>query len=193
MKTPIVLIGGGGHCHSVIDVIESGNSFSIAGIIDKKEKVGQFVLGYKVIGTDEDLVLIIKEFRHFHISMGFVGKLSNRVKLFELLKTFDVDLPVIIASTAYVSKYSTIEMGTIIMHHALVNANARIGKNCIINSKALIEHDAIIENHCHIATGSIINGGVHVGEESFIGSNAVTKQDISIPSRSFIKANAIVK
>ena len=33
----IVLIGGGGHCKSVIDVIEQENKFEIAGIIDKPE------------------------------------------------------------------------------------------------------------------------------------------------------------
>ncbi len=33
----ILLIGGGGHCKSVIDVIEQENRFKIGGIIDKKE------------------------------------------------------------------------------------------------------------------------------------------------------------
>ena len=32
----IILIGGGGHCKSVIDVIEQEGKFQIAGIIDKQ-------------------------------------------------------------------------------------------------------------------------------------------------------------
>ena len=36
-KPEILLIGGGGHCHSVIDVIEQEGKYKIAGIIDKKE------------------------------------------------------------------------------------------------------------------------------------------------------------
>ncbi|HQB08035.1 MAG TPA: acetyltransferase, partial [Rectinema sp.] len=36
----IILIGGGGHCRSVIDVIELGNEFRIIGIIDKEENIG---------------------------------------------------------------------------------------------------------------------------------------------------------
>jgi len=32
----IILIGGGGHCRSVIDVIESENKFLIRGIVDQK-------------------------------------------------------------------------------------------------------------------------------------------------------------
>ena len=33
-KKKIILIGGGGHCKSCIDVIESNNMFDIAGIVE---------------------------------------------------------------------------------------------------------------------------------------------------------------
>ena len=42
----IILIGGGGHCKSVIDVIEQENKFEIAGIIDKPELLNSKILGY---------------------------------------------------------------------------------------------------------------------------------------------------
>ena len=34
----IILIGGGGHCKSCIDVIENGNQYKIVGVNDKKKK-----------------------------------------------------------------------------------------------------------------------------------------------------------
>ena len=51
----IILIGGGGHCKSVIDVIEQEDKFKIAGIIDKSELLDSNILGYPVIGNDLDL------------------------------------------------------------------------------------------------------------------------------------------
>ena len=42
MKEKIVLIGGGGHCHSVIDVIEQTNKYEIIGIVDTKENIEHF-------------------------------------------------------------------------------------------------------------------------------------------------------
>jgi FlaA1/EpsC-like NDP-sugar epimerase len=36
-KEKIILIGGGGHAHSVIDVIEQENKYEIVGIIDVEE------------------------------------------------------------------------------------------------------------------------------------------------------------
>ena len=41
MKDPIILIGGGGHCKSCIDVIESEGRFQIVGIVDLKENIGK--------------------------------------------------------------------------------------------------------------------------------------------------------
>jgi sugar O-acyltransferase (sialic acid O-acetyltransferase NeuD family) len=189
----ILIIGGGGHCKSVIDVIESTGKYKIYGIIDIKEKVGQKVLDYKIIGTDDDLEKYRNDIELAFIAIGFINSVELRIKIYNKLKQLNFKLPVIISPLAYVSKHSFIDEGTIVMHYAVINAGAKVGKNCIINTKALIEHDAIIEDFCHISTGAIINGGVIVGKSSFIGSNATTKQYIKIPEHSFIKAGTVVK
>ena len=189
----ILLIGGGGHCRSVIDVIELTGKYKIYGIIDIKKRVGQKVLDYEIIGTDEDLEKYRNDVELAFITVGFINSVDLRIKIYGKLKQLNFKLPVIISPLAYVSKHSFIEEGTIVMHYAVINAKAKIGKNCIINTKALIEHDAIIEDFCHISTGAIINGGVIVGKSSFVGSNTTTKQYIKIPENSFIKAGMVVK
>ncbi len=191
MKEKIVLIGGGGHCHSVIDVIEQENKYEIIGIVDTKENVGKKVLDYEIIGCDDDLETIFLSCKNALITVGQIKTSDLRIKLFEKLKNIGFNLPIIVSSLAYVSKHSSIEEGTVIMHHALVNANVKIGKNCIINSKALIEHDCIIGNNCHISTASVINGGVVVKDNTFFGSNATSKQAIEIAG--FIKAGSLAK
>ena len=190
-RTEILLIGGGGHCRSVIDVIELEEKYTIAGIIDKKELIGQDVLGYKVIGCDDDLEKLFKKYKYTIITVGQIKSNSLRVKLFDKVKEIGYKLPVIKSPLAYISKHSSVEEGTIVMHQALVNANVKIGKNCIINTKALVEHDAIIEDNCHISTATVINGGVMVKENSFVGSNATTKEYIEI--NGFIKAGDLQK
>lgn len=47
----IISIGSGGHCKSVVDVIEQEGKFQIIGIVDKPELLGVKVLGYPVIGN----------------------------------------------------------------------------------------------------------------------------------------------
>ena len=187
----ILLIGGGGHCKSVIDVIEQENRFKIAGIVDKKEFIGQDILGYKVIACDDDLEELFKKYQNAIISVGQIQSPNLRMKLFSKLKTIGYNTPTIISPLAYVSKHSTINKGSIVMHQALVNANVIVGENCIINTKSLIEHDAKIEDNCHISTSAVINGGVVVKEGTFFGSNATSKE--SIECKGFIKAGSIAK
>lgn len=189
MKPEIILIGGGGHCKSVIDVIEQEDKYNIAGIVDKKELIGTIVLGYKVIACDDDLDTLFKTFKYAFVTVGQIKSNSLKVKLFNLVKQIGYNLPVIISPLAYVSKHSKIGDGTVIMHQSFVNANVIIGKNCIINTKALIEHDTTVEDNCHISTGAIINGGVVVKENTFVGSNATTKEYIEIDG--FIKAGEL--
>ena len=193
MKPQILLIGGGGHCRSVIDVIEMEGSFMIAGIIDQKEFIGQKVLGYDVIGCDDDLEKLFESFKYAVVTVGQIKSPDLRIKLFHHLESIGFETPSIVSPRAYLSAHATVENGTIVMHDALINSNAVVGKNCIINSKVLIEHDSVIGDHCHISTGAIVNGGTVVGQGTFFGSNAVSKEYAAIVQRSFIKAGSVVK
>jgi sugar O-acyltransferase (sialic acid O-acetyltransferase NeuD family) len=193
LKDKIILIGGGGHCKSCIDIIEQERRYTIAGIVDMPERQKEAVLGYHVIGSDADLAELIKAFPNALITLGQIKSPTRRMELFNMLKLTGARFPVIQSPLAYVSPHAYVGEGTIIMHHALVNAGASVGRNCIINTKALVEHDATIEDHCHISTGAVVNGGVKIGSGSFFGSGAVSKEYTSIPSSSFIKANSLYR
>jgi sugar O-acyltransferase (sialic acid O-acetyltransferase NeuD family) len=188
----ILLIGGGGHCKSVIDVIEQEARFNIVGIVERPDFLETDVLGYQIIGNDSDLVDLAKKYKYALITVGQIKSPSLRIKLFDLATKAGFTLPNIISPNAYVSKHSSIGKGVVVMHNAIVNANASIGDNCIINSKALIEHDCLISKNCHISTNVTINGGVTVESGCFIGSGAITRELITISEDSFIKAGSLV-
>lgn len=188
----IVLIGGGGHCKSVIDVIEQEGRFEIAGIVDSPSLLGSDVLGYSVIGNDSDLSSLAKKYQYALITVGQIKSSLPRRKLFDLAMKAGFKLPNIISPKAYVSKHSSIKNGVVIMHGAIINSSTTIDDNCIINSMALIEHDCEISKHCHISTNAIINGGVKINSGCFIGSGSTTKESIVIKENSFINAGSVV-
>ena len=70
MREKIILIGGGGHCKSFIDVIEQEGKYQIAGIVDVREKIHQKILGYEIVGTDKDLPLMAKQYSSFLITIA---------------------------------------------------------------------------------------------------------------------------
>jgi len=189
----LILLGGGGHCKSCIDVIEQEGKYEITGVLDSKELVGQKILNYDFIGTDDDIAKFVSEGYLFLITVGQIHTSSIRKKLFYLLREHSAQLVTVVSPRAYVSKHAQVGKGSIVMHDALINASTIIGENCIINTKALIEHDATIEDFCHISTAAVVNGGVDIKEGTFFGSNAVSKEYITLVKDTFIKAGSVVK
>jgi sugar O-acyltransferase (sialic acid O-acetyltransferase NeuD family) len=188
----LILIGGGGHCKSAIDVVETENKYTIAGILDINYRPGMQVCDYPVIGTDEAIVSLVKEDYEFIITLGQIKTAELRMKIFNHLKSLNAKIATVISPNAFLSRHSKIGEGTIVMHQAIINSGAAIGHNCIINTRALVEHDATIADHCHISTSGIINGSCKIGTGSFIGSGAIIINNKTIADRSIVGAGTVV-
>lgn len=188
---PLILVGGGGHCKSVIDVAESAG-YTILGILDRPEEVGKKVLSYEVIGTDDDMAKYV-DIAEFIVTVGQIKSPNLRIKLHKMIEQAGGKLATIVAPTAHVSKYAQIGEGTVVMHQTVVNADAKIGKGCIINTFANIEHDVVIGDYCHISTGAMVNGECKVGERCFIGSQSVLANCISVGEEIIIGAGSVVR
>lgn len=187
----LILVGGGGHCKSVIDVAESAG-YNILGILDMPEEVGKSVLNYKVIGTDDDIPKYVDK-AEFIITVGFIKNPTIRIRIYNRIKESGGKLATIVASTAHVSRYATIGEGTVVMHKAVINAGAQIGVNCIINTFTNIEHDAVVGDQCHISTGTMVNGDCKVGDRVFIGSQSVLANGISVGDDIIVGAASFVR
>ena len=153
MDKNLILVGGGGHCKSVIEVAESCG-YTILGILDHPSEVGKEILGYKVVGCDDDMVQWVDK-AQFVVTVGSIKDPTLRKRLHDKVREAGGTLATLVASTAYVSRRATIGEGTVVMHFAMVNADAKIGTGCIINTHSNIEHDAIVGDYCHISTGAI--------------------------------------
>mgnify|MGYP000044736128 CR=1 FL=1 len=188
---PLILIGGGGHCQSVIEVAESTGR-AVQGILDIPEEVGKDVLGYPIIGTDDQIVNYI-DTCEFLITVGFIKDPALRMKLFNRVCEAGGTLATLIASTAYVSRHAFLGKGTVVMHHAFVNAGARIGENVIINTFCNIEHGACIGDQCHISTGTMVNGDCKIGNDCFIGSQSVLANGVCICNDTVVGAGSLVR
>lgn len=190
--TELWLVGGGGHARSVIDVVEAQGLYQIAGLIDRPEKVGEKVLNYQILASDQELGSLVNEHRIFLVTVGQLESPSSRIRLYEELKAAGAQLATICTPLARVSKYASVAKGSVVMHYAVVNSGASIGYNCIINTRATVEHDAHVGDHCHISTGAIVNGGVKIGKRVFVGSHATIKQEVAISDDVVIGAHSYV-
>ena len=69
----LILVGGGGHCHACIDVIEATNRFEIVGVVQPASS-SETILGYEVVGSDNDLPQLLNCSR---IALVTVGQIKN--------------------------------------------------------------------------------------------------------------------
>lgn len=190
MKRPLILIGGGAHCKSVIEACRSCGR-KIIGVMDLPEKVGGNILGIPILATEYDIHKYVNDVE-FIVTVGFIKDASVRNRIIDHVNAEGGIFGTVVASSANVSPYAEIGEGTVILHGACVNACATIGRNVIINTLSNIDHDVNVADNCHISTCASLNGMATIGECTFIGSQAAVCQCVNICPNVVIGAGSVV-
>ena len=190
----IILLGIGGHAHSIVDSIESSNEYIICGFLDVPKRIGEQYRGYEVIGTDDLLESCFQRgIRNAFVSIGYLGTGNIRNNLYERLKAMGFHLPNIIDRTAVIAKDVVMGEGNFVGKEAIINSAAKIGNMCIINTGAIVEHDCKVGDFSHVSVGSVLCGDVHVGQSSFIGANATVIQGKNIGDNCIVGAGTTIR
>lgn len=189
----IIIIGASGHAKVVIDNIEKELKYNIIGLVDPLLRNGSEFFGYKILGKDEDLPVIIKKYNIFGgiIAIGDNWKryLVYR-KMCELIPHFNFVNAIHPASQ--IARGGYIDIGTIIMAGAIINSDVKIGPFCILNTNSSIDHDSIMEEFSSLAPNSSIGGNVTIGSFSAISLGANIIHEISIGEHTVIGAGSTV-
>jgi len=185
----ILVIGAGGHAHSVLEVLlESGQPYEVIGIVDKEYKAIGSLYGIPLIGDMSFVPEVFKSgVRNAVIASGFN---ITRKKIAQTLSQFH--FPKIISKNALVGYSVSIDEGSIIMPGACLRMGVRIGKHCIINTNASVDHECIVGDYVHIAPGSALSGRVVVGEGVFLGTGTCVIDKIKVGEWSTVGAGGVV-
>lgn len=186
-------MGAGGHSLACIGVLEEHGKYRIVGLVGKPGEVGKSLMGYKVIGTDEDLPDLLKKCRDVLVAIGQIKTPVPRQTAYQRADSLGARFPVILSPFSHVSSRASLGEGTIVMPGGIVQAGVAVGKNCILNSQCLLEHGVRVGDHCHISTGAILNGDVKIGSGSFVGSGAVMQEGAVIRSNSLVPMGTIIR
>lgn len=190
----IILLGSGGHAHSVVDSIEENGNFRIYGFLDVEKNIGMQYRGYRVLGTDALLEEYFKQgIRKAFITVGYMGRGNIRNRLYKQLKEIGYYLPNIIDKTSVVARDVVLGEGIFVGKRAVINSASKIEDMCIINTGAIVEHDCTIEAFSHISVGSVLCGGVKIGKAAFIGANATIIQGKRVEDNCIIGAGITVR
>ena len=189
----LVLIGGGGHCKSVLDSVLRVHEYSEVVITDPELPQGTEVMGCRVVGSDEMLETLYNQgFKYAFVTVGSIKSALLRVTLVKNALKIGFAFPIIADPSSVVSPFSRIGKGTFIGKNAIVNANAVIGEQCIINTGSIIEHECTIGDYTHVSVGAVLCGNVCLGKECFMGAGSTVIQGIKIGNNVIVGANSTV-
>jgi len=183
----IALIGAGGHCKVVIDIINELNQYNIVGIFDDN-KVGVFC-GFNILGNTYELTTPnINTLIDCYIIT--IGNDKLRKNIYE--QNTHLNWCTLIHPKSIISKNVIIGSGTIICAGAVIQTEANIGKHCIINTNCNIDHESYIGDFCSICPGTTICGQTNIGNVTFIGANSTIINGVNIGTNCIIGAGSVV-
>lgn len=177
------LYGASGHAKVIIDSLKA-SGVPVSGLFDDNPDV-KTLLDYTVFSSFDTEQLGVEEL------IISVGVNNIRKKITEKLPP-NIHYGRAIHPSAIISKYSSIDKGTVVMQGVVIQSSVKIGKHCIINTTASVDHDCVIEDFAHISPNATLCGSVSVGEGSQVGAGAVIIPGIRIGKWSLVAAGAVV-
>ncbi|MBC8334519.1 MAG: acetyltransferase [Anaerolineales bacterium] len=189
----ILIIGSGGHAKVIIDIVEKEGLYNIVGLLNKQPNTNEKILGYDLLGREEDLPKLVK----VHAIQGIiiaVGDNFTREKVVSIAKEKCPELKFFSAihPQASIASDASIGQGTVIMAGVSVNPTSSIGEFCILNTNSSLDHDSQMGDFTSLAPGVIVGGECQIGEFSAINIGAILIPRITIGKHSVVGAGSLV-
>lgn len=177
----ITILGGGGHCFALVELIRSMEQYDIVAILDKNPSTSE-VLGVPVQLRDhQDLTG-----KTIAIAIG-----NNTIRK-KIVASSHFESPNFVHNSAVVYPSARLGKGVQVLPNAVIDTAVAIGDFSIVNTNATISHNTIVGNYCHIAINAAVSGGCRIGEGVLIGAGSVVLPEISIGDWVTVGAGAVV-
>ncbi len=184
----LAIIGASGHGKVIADIAELNGWNEIVFFDDAYPNVS-FEKNWKVVGSTANLILMKEDFDGFIVAIG-----DNAIRLDKtnMLISKGLNAVSLIHPNAVISKYVSIDVGSVIMAGAIINPFVKIAKAAIINTASSIDHDCVLSDGVHVSPGVCLAGSVEVGELAWLGIGSVVKQCVKIGKNAVVGAGAVV-
>ena len=187
----IILIGGGGNCKKIIDMIIF-QGIKIKGILDDKynDIIIEFYKEIKIIGKISEL----SNYKDYNIIVT-IGSIDFRKNFFN--KYNDYNFPNLVHTQACISESANLGKGVVIHYGVYVGPDVTIGDFCHLDTNCIVEHDCILDNNIMVCPGTNICGGVEIKNDVFIGAgttiiNSTNNKKIILNKTCFIGAGSLI-
>lgn len=189
----IVILGFSGHAKVVVDVVEQEGRYRIAGLVDRNGHGGDRLLGYDVLGHEEDVPLLVDSLG-LRGAIVAVGDNFVREAMVARLRQRCPDLPFVTAlhPRACVARDVPVGEGSVVMAGVVVNPGSAVGRHCILGTNASLGHDSVMEEFASLAPRVATGGNCGIGAFAAVGIGAVLIHGVSVGEHSVVGAGSTV-
>lgn len=189
----VVIIGASGHGSMILDCLEKGGQYAVAGFVDSFKTKRTYHSGYRILGTEDELPLLMDRF-DIEGAIVAIGNNFTRKCMVDKVRNIAPSLYFISAihPSAIIGKNVKVGKGSAIMPGTFVNTNSRVGEFCIINTNSSLGHDGTMERFSSISSGACTGGNLKLGQFSAISLGANVIEHINIGEHSIIGAGSLV-
>lgn len=189
----IVIAGSSGHAKVVIDIVEREGRYRIAGLLDRHHPRGEKLLGYQVLGADEELPSLVDTYNLKGVVVA-IGDNLVRSEVIARVEGLCPNLPFVCAThpRATIARDVSVGDGTVVMAGVTINSSCRIGLACILNTNSSLDHDSIMEDFSSLAPGAVTGGNCRVGFGSAIGIGATLVHNVDVGEHTVVGAGSLV-
>ena len=188
----VIVFGGGGHGHVVIDALEAeaaaGCPRDVVAVLDDAPALQ----GIGVAGRPVHHGSMLQSIPHDGIIVA-IGDNGARRRVQEALAARGERLITVRHPSAVVSRHAEVNDGTLLCAGAIVGPQARVGVGVIVNTGARIDHHCEIGAFVHIGPGATLAGCVSIGDETLVGMGACILPGVRIGARAIIGAGAVIR
>ena len=193
MTRRVIVIGGSDQGRQVVDVIEEVGDAEVVGVLDRQGASGDQVVGYPVLGSDEELATTAASIG----ATGFVVAIGEnfarqRVLTREMARCPDLEPYRVVHPAAVVARDAVIGPGSIVLAGVVVSNGCRIGVGALLGTRASLDHDCVLGDFASLAPGVTTGGCVEIGDRTAIGLGANVIHGVTIGADTVVGAGALV-
>ena len=168
----LYIIGTSGFASEVTEYIQSTGEYFISGYFDRDDNnYRKYCYSAPFLGFEQDY-----EFKKSDNVVIAVADAALRKNIYDYLKNFDIEFPIITNESSFIGKTCQIQEGAIICPFVTITSCVKIGQAFQANIYSYVAHNCVIGNHVTFAPGVKCNGNVVIEDDVYIGTGVIIHQ-----------------